>query len=477
MIANYLQAQIFSANNNETVAKNASKVHLIVNAADIKNIAGQTSLQKSLTKAFESKTSSVVVLHENQPSFFAAITKTDLESYRNAGAELFKTLAKEGIETASILNLTILSKAESYAYLEGFYLSSYKFTKYKKDKKKVSIALHVVETDFSKEELVKLEAVVRAVSLAKTLVSEPLSYLDALKFSEIAVETGKSHGFTTEIFHKEKIQELKMGGLLAVNQGSDVPPTFTIMEYKPENAINKKPLVLVGKGVMYDTGGYSLKVGGSMSSMKSDMGGGAAVLGTIAAVASSKLPYHVIGLVPATDNKIASNAIVVDDVITMMDGTTVEVQNTDAEGRLILGDALAYAKRFDPELVIDIATLTGAAAAITGSFGIAMATNTNSEASDLKVAGDTVYERVLELPLWDEFQDLLKSDIAEMKNIGGPTGGVSTAAKFLQHFTDYPWIHLDIAGAAFIKDGSGYRQNGATGVAIRLLYQFIHNKL
>ena len=213
-----------------------------------------------------------------------------------------------------------------------------------------------------------------------------------------------------------------------------------------------------------------------MTSMKSDMAGGAAVVGIISAAAANKLPYYIVGLVPATDNKISSDALVVDDIITMMDGTTVEVQNTDAEGRLVLADALTYAKRFDPELVIDMATLTGASAAITGALGIAMAGNNEEYITQLKSSGETTYERLLQLPFWTEFEELLKSDIADLKNIGGPIGGASTAGKFLEHFTDYPWIHLDIAGAAFVKEAKGYRQSGATGVAVRLVYDFIKNK-
>lgn len=210
-----------------------------------------------------------------------------------------------------------------------------------------------------------------------------------------------------------------------------------------------------------------------MSGMKCDMAGGAAVLGIVSAIAVNRLPYHVIGLVPATDNKISSNALVVDDVITMMDGTTVEVQNTDAEGRLVLADALTYAKKFDPELVIDMATLTGASAAITGSFGIAVLGNAQQAIDELKTVGEAVYERLVQLPLWKEYRELLKSGIADLKNIGGSIGGVSTSSLFLKHFTDYPWLHLDIAGAAFVKEAKGYRQSGATAVPVRLVYEFV----
>jgi leucyl aminopeptidase len=206
------------------------------------------------------------------------------------------------------------------------------------------------------------------------------------------------------------------------------------------------------------------------------MSGSAAVVGTLNAVASNKLPLHVIGLIPATDNRIGLNALVADDVITMHDGTTVEIQNTDAEGRLILADALSYAKKYKPELVIDLATLTGAASAITGPFGTAMVGSADQKTkAALGKCGDEVYERIAELPFWSEYGDLLKSEIADLKNIGGPTGGAITAGKFLAHFTDYPWIHLDIAGPAFITKPEPYKAIGGTGVGVRLLYRFLSN--
>ena len=214
-----------------------------------------------------------------------------------------------------------------------------------------------------------------------------------------------------------------------------------------------------------------------MSGMKGDMAGGAAVLGTIMALALNKVPYHVIGLVPATDNKISANALVVDDVITMYDGTTVEVQNTDAEGRLVLADALSYAKQFNPELVIDLATLTGAASAITGPYGIAMMGNSKQDMDSLQQSGEFVYERLIELPFWKEFEELLKSDIADLKNVGGKTGGASVAGKFLEHFTDYNWVHLDIAGAATIDKNIGYKQAGGTACGVRLLYDYIEKQV
>ena len=476
MVNNYLKVKFVSFDAIGEVPTNVDVVELIIKKDKVNVFNSQKSIDDSIDKAFVKNETKLILTHGEQRSFLVITPKLASETLRLAGASLFSALQKEGTTAGIINGLAELSDKERYAFLEGLYLSSYDFNKYKKEKKTAITTLYIAAKDFSTTQLVELQTLVEVVSLTKSLVNEPLNYLDALKFSELATEAGKKYGFETEILHKEKIQELKMGGLLSVNLGSDTPPTFNVFHYKPANAINKKPLVLVGKGVMFDTGGYSLKVGGSMPGMKSDMAGGAAVVGLLAAVAGNNLPYHIIGLVPATDNKIASNALVVDDVITMMDGTTVEVLNTDAEGRLVLGDALTYAKQFDPELVIDIATLTGASAAITGAFGIAMAGNADEAIADLKKAGEVVYERLLQMPLWNEFADLLKSDIADLKNIGGPTGGVSTSSKFLEHFTAYPWVHLDIAGAAFISDSKGYRQSGGTGVSIRLIYEFIKNK-
>jgi leucyl aminopeptidase len=268
-----------------------------------------------------------------------------------------------------------------------------------------------------------------------------------------------------------------MGGLLAVNKGSIDPPTFTIMEWSSKNASNKKPIVLVGKGIVYDTGGLSLKpTANSMDIMKCDMGGSAAVVGAMYAIAKAKLDVHVIALIPATDNRPSGNAYAPGDVITMFDGTTVEVLNTDAEGRLILADALSYAKKYDPELVIDLATLTGAAARAIGKQGIVAMGNDKKTMESLKESGDEVHERIAEFPFWPEYSSDLKSTIADLKNLGGPEGGAITAGKFLEHFTDYPYTHLDIAGPAFSMSAFNYRGVGGTGVGVRILFDFLKNK-
>jgi len=368
----------------------------------------------------------------------------------------------------------------SLAFAEGLALSNYQFLKYKKDAKKEAHSLKMVYVSSAKvtdKDINNLQIVVDATCLARTLVNEPVSFLTAVQLSKEFEKLGKQAGFRVEVLNKSKIKSLKMGGLLSVNLGSIDPPTFSIMEYKPKNAKNKKPYVLVGKGVVYDTGGLSLKpTANSMDMMKCDMAGSAAVAGTMYAIAKAKLPVHVIGLVPATDNRPGGNAYVPGDVIEMMNGLQVEMLNADAEGRMILADALHYAKRYNPELVIDLATLTGAAAAAIGKYGIvAMGTADEKTKGQLKESGNTVYERLAEMPFWEEYGDLIKSQVADIKNVGGPHAGAITAGKFLEHFIAYPWIHLDIAGPAFITTNDPYKPYGGTGVGVRLLFDFFKN--
>ncbi|MCL4105920.1 UNVERIFIED_CONTAM: hypothetical protein GTU68_012558 [Idotea baltica] len=360
---------------------------------------------------------------------------------------------------------------------EAAALTNYQFLIYKSDKQVNSLKKVSVCSSDKKDSVhvARGEKVARATSIARDLVNEPVITLTAEEMAKRSEAFGKEFGFSVEVFNKAKIQSLKMGGLLAVNLGSIDPPTFTIMEWKPKNAGNSKPVILVGKGVVYDTGGLSLKpTANSMDKMKADMGGAATVIGAMCGIAALELPVHVIALVPATDNRPGQLAYTPGDVITMFDGSTVEVLNTDAEGRMILADALAYAKKYDPELVIDFATLTGAQVVAIGEHGCAMMGTASKKAkAKLSAAGDKVYERLVELPLWDEYRDQLKSDIADMKNIGGTPAGCITAGKFLEHFTDYPWIHIDIAGPSFLSSNDAYRLKNGTGVGVRLLLEFL----
>jgi len=363
------------------------------------------------------------------------------------------------------------------ALLEGLVLSNYRFDKYLSSarSKDAALPLQVYPVGVDKKALAEMYRLTEAVCMARDWVNEPQAYMDAARLASVFKEQGKKHGFKVEVWNKSRIEKAGMGGLLAVNQGSVKPPTFTVMEYKPERPVNDKPVVLVGKGVVYDTGGLSLKpTPGSMDSMKCDMAGAAAVGAALSVVAANGLPVHVVGLVPATDNRPGGDAYTPGDIVRISDGTSVEVLNTDAEGRLILADALHYAKRYNPELVIDLATLTGSAVMALGSCATpCMGTATAEVVEELIQAGLRCYERLVPLPVWEEYGEMIKSPVADLKNIGGREAGAITAAKFLEHFTDYPWVHLDIAGPAFLDAESSYRGRHGTGHGVRLLYEFL----
>lgn len=414
---------------------------------------------------------------------FGAIKVLLLEDEKDAvkRAELLRIAANSLMSILQADKITTIeisaSKSEDALCLaEGFALSNYQFLKYFSDNdKRASSIKNIHVCAGSKKEVDELANMLEAVCHARDLVNEPVSYLTAPQLGLEIKSLAKKFGFKAEVWGMKKIQSMKMGGLLAVNKGSEDEPSFSIMEWKPSKPKNKQPIVLVGKGVVYDTGGLSLKpTANSMDMMKSDMGGAAAIIGTMCAVAANKLNIHVIGLVPSTDNRPGKNAYAPGDVITMYDGSTVEVLNTDAEGRMILADALAYAKKYKPELVIDAATLTGAAARAIGKHAIVGMGNANKkEMITLQKAGSEAGEPVVEFPFWDVYADDLKSKIADQKNLGGAEAGAITAGKFLEKFTDYPYIHLDIAGPAFMLTPFNYRGVGGTGVGVRLLYKFL----
>jgi leucyl aminopeptidase len=398
-----------------------------------------------------------------------------LEDARLAGNELLRELRQYKIDRVSLRNTC--ADDRSLAFAEGLALGSYQFLKYfsKPDKKEKPLCeIRLEGTSVAEAVLAETNALLEGVFLARDLVNEPHSHFDATQLADAVEVAAQAFGFEAEILGKEKIESLKMGGLLAVNRASNVPPRFCVLEWKPAGAKNTKPVVLIGKGVVYDTGGLSIKPSEGMDYMKCDMAGAATVVGTIAAAARTQMPIHLVGLIPATDNKIGENALAPGDVIRMYSGTTVEVVNTDAEGRIILADAMHYAKKYEPELVLDVATLTGAAVRALGNQVICyMGTASKEVKNRLETSGFDTYERLVELPLWKEFGEELKSNIADLKNIGSSNAGMITAGKFLEHFADYPWLHLDIAGPAYLRTANGYRTKEGTGVGVRLLYDFL----
>jgi leucyl aminopeptidase len=271
------------------------------------------------------------------------------------------------------------------------------------------------------------------------------------------------------VLEEKDMEKLGMGSLLAVARGSEQPAKLIVLEYHGA-AKKENPVVLVGKGVTFDTGGISLKPAAEMDEMKFDMSGAGSVLGTLQAVAEMKLPINVVGIIPATENMPGGKATKPGDVVTSLSGQTIEILNTDAEGRLILCDALTYAERYNPKVVIDIATLTGACVIALGNFTTGLMSNDDKLAQELLAAGEQAADRAWQLPLWDEYQDLLRSNFADIANIGGRAAGTITAACFLSRFTKkYRWAHLDIAGTAW-KSG---KDKGSTGRPVPLLTQFL----
>jgi leucyl aminopeptidase len=428
-------------------------------------------------------------IRDSVKSFLKSEEKMDF--YKSVQATYFFIKAEQHHEKIRIAGHTVfskLTKKDTSVYLwgddsavhlltEGLILSSYQFLPYFTDAEKRRNALKEVylPSGFPDKKIKEIEATAKAVFWVRDRVNEPVSHLNSVKLAEHIAALGKESGFSVQILEKTQIESLKMGGLLAVNKGSIDPPTFTIAEYKPANPVNKKPVVLVGKGIVYDTGGLSLKpTPGSMDVMKSDMAGAATVIGALYLAALQKLKVHIVVLVPSTDNRPGGNAYAPGDVITMFNGKTVEVLNTDAEGRMILADALSYSEKFKPALVIDAATLTGAAVRAIGTkASIVMGNAEDKFFEQLEKSGEEVYERVVRFPFWDEYAEEMKSTIADLKNIGGPYAGMITAGKFLEHFVTSPYIHMDIAGPSWLDGKEDYKGQGGTGTGVRLLYTFL----
>jgi leucyl aminopeptidase len=399
------------------------------------------------------------------------------EELRRSAYKLRNLIRKNNHSELAITSFnTYKGAVEDFA--EGLLLSFYSFKKYKtkagEDDKKHYPARLLLHADISDEDLKWLVDLTDAVYFTRDRIQEPVNHLNATGLASEIKKTGDSAGFSVEILTKGKIEALKMGGLLAVNRGSVDPPVFCILEWHPSDCVNTKPIVLVGKGIVYDTGGLNIKTGEFMAGMNGDMAGAATVTGVMHTISKAGLPLHVIGLVPSTDNRPGGNAYTQGDIITMFNKTTVEIGNTDAEGRLILADAISYASRYSPELIIDIATLTGSAAMTFGNQAIAVMTNADRKYINLlEECGNEVYERIAELPFWEEYGELIKSDIADIKNVGGREAGAITAGKFLEHFAEFPMIHMDIAGTEMLKKDDFYRLKNGPASGLRLLATFL----
>ncbi len=361
---------------------------------------------------------------------------------------------------------------------EGFFLSSYSFNKYQKEekkRKKINKVTFITKEKEIKKVVLETELVCQTVSSVRDWVNEPSNHFNVKEFSKTVIDEAKKNKVAYQVMGKSEIKKLKMGGLLAVNAGSSQPAQILTLEHGLTKYKTNKKILLVGKGVVFDTGGISLKPSLGMGEMKMDMAGGACVLGTVMAAKKLDLNVSLIGMVPMTDNKPGSLAINPGDVVKMHNGVSVEIDNTDAEGRLILADTLAYGiKKYKPNIVIDVATLTGACIIALGNHRAGLFSNEVSLAEELLKASMMAGEKLWELPLDEEYFEQIKSDVADIRNVGGREAGAVTAAKFLERFVDkVSWAHLDIAGTAFLEKPFFYWRKGATGFGVRLLIEYL----
>jgi leucyl aminopeptidase len=319
------------------------------------------------------------------------------------------------------------------------------------------------------------EIIAAAVIFARDIVSTPANEMAPTDLANEARESAKGKNIRCTVLDAEQMSELGMNALLGVARGSNQPPQLIVLEYR--GGKKSSPVIaLVGKGITFDSGGISIKPSEKMDQMKTDMAGGAAVIAAVRATAELGLPLNVVGIVPATENLPGGNAYKPGDILCSLSGQTIEVVTTDAEGRLILADALTYACRYKPAAIIDLATLTGACIVALGDHVIGMMGTDDELKREIREAANLTGEKVWELPLWEEYYELIKGDAADYKNSGGKAGGAITAAAFLSKFTgDYPWVHLDIAGPAWLAKDKPYIPKGASGVGVRLLVQFLRN--
>ena len=403
-------------------------------------------------------------------------SKAWVKANRAAMSAVLGTAAGDVMNTLALLTVKDLSAMD--AVRQAVVLAgecAYRFDQFKTAPKAQPVKLKSVQVLVDKtskpttDALAQGDAIVAGMNLTRDLGNLPGNICTPTYLANEAKKLAKTFGLKCLILEKAAMEKLGMHSLLAVAKGSHQPPKFIVLEYMAGKKTDK-PVVLVGKGITFDTGGISLKPAAEMDEMKYDMCGAASVLGTLRAVAGMKLPINLVVIVPTTENMPGGSATRPGDIVSSMSGQTIEILNTDAEGRLILCDALTYAERFKPAAVVDVATLTGACVVALGQVASGLLGNDDKLIDQLRNAGTATMDRAWQLPLWDDYQDLLKSPFADMANIGGRWGGTITAACFLSRFTKaYPWAHLDIAGTAWIQG----KDKGATGRPVPLLTRFL----
>ncbi|MEI6611060.1 MAG: leucyl aminopeptidase [Deltaproteobacteria bacterium] len=415
-------------------------------------------------------------------------TEVDLDKIRGAFAKVMQHLRSLNIkEAATSLDWEIISETKekiAQAVVEGAQLGLYQYNPYKtvgredlKEMEQLNIICEGKDFNLIEKEVKKTQIITEAVYFARDLVSAPSNEMTPSIMAINAQRIGKRTNVVCKVLDKKKMKELGMNSLLGVASGSNEEPQFIILEYSGGKK-SEAPIVLIGKGLTFDSGGISIKPSEKMDEMKTDMSGGAAVMGAIMAALNLELPLNIVGLIPATENMPSGTAYKPGDILKSFSGKTIEVINTDAEGRLILADALSYASKYKPAAIIDVATLTGACIVALGDDVIGMLGTNDKLKSEINKAAKATGELVWELPLWECYSELIKSDIADYKNSGGRAAGTITAAAFLSKFVgDFPWVHLDIAGPAWTAKDRTYIPKGASGVAVRLLVEYLRNRI
>lgn len=405
-----------------------------------------------------------------------------LNKVRHAAGRAASVLRSAGAENIVIVadGLGFDEQECAQALVEGAALGLYRFLKYKTEQESTRKEIRSITLMTGSAASAKAlqagaktgEVIAASTAMVRDMVSTPGADMTPSVVAGRAREIAREFGLKLQVLERAQMQKLGMGAMLGVAQGSAQPPKFIIIEYRKGG---KKPVIaLVGKTLTFDSGGISIKPADGMDKMKDDMSGGAAVLGAIRTAAALKLPLNIVGLLPATENMPGGKALKPGDILRTLSGQTIEIINTDAEGRLILSDALTFACRYKPAAIVNIATLTGACRIALGQEAAGMLGTGEKIKQLLREAGEKTGERVWELPLWEGYYDNIKSDIADMKNAGGRDGGVITAACLLSKFVEkYPWVHLDIAATAWSEKDRPYTPKGATGFGMRLLTQFL----
>lgn len=413
--------------------------------------------------------------------------KFDLNQARRAAAVAARRARDLGVkELATIVHGAgiggMAPDEAAQAVVEGSILALYRFRKHAPEPEAEKGPQRIALVEFDAQRLPAIEdgaargrVIAEATNFVRDLVNEPANYMTPTILAERASAIARELGLRCTVLDENQMRELGMGLLLGVAAGTNQPPRFIILEHNADRT-DLPTIVLVGKGITFDSGGISLKPSDEMWRMKDDMGGAAAVIGALQVAARLNLPLRVIGLAPCTENLPSGHAIKPGDVLTGMTGKTVEIISTDAEGRLILADALAYADRYQPQAVVDLATLTGAIGVALGKQAAGLFANNDELAERLLRAAEQSGERLWRMPLYDEYKELIKSEVAEIKNAAKRNDGVGTSAKFLEHFTSgYPWAHLDIAAMVLEDEDSPLGPKGATGYGVRLLAQFLRD--